>query len=97
MRKNAIDITNSVYQNKLCNDDLLDDTKYIYKSSQTLSHFYKLEGTARYAGLLLAPVDGFDRGQGFFCPSDKKRAFHAICAYFRPLLVFSSNLRKFWQ
>ena len=33
-------------------------------------------------------------GQGFFCPMGKKRAFHAICAYFRQLLVFSSNLHK---
>ena len=31
-----------------------------------------LEGTARYAGLLLAPAEGF--GRGFFCPSGKKRA-----------------------
>ena len=41
---------------------------------------HKLEGTARLAGLLLAPAEG---GQ--------KRAFHAVCANFRPFLVFSSN------
>ena len=28
----------------------------------------KLEDTARYAGPLLAPADGFAQGQGFFCP-----------------------------
>ena len=52
-----------------------------------------LEGTARYAGLLLAPAEGF--GRDFFCPSGKERAFHAVCSYFRPLLVFSSNLHTF--
>ena len=54
-----------------------------------------LEGTARYAGLLLATAEGFGRGQGFFCPSGKKRAFNAVCVYFRPFLVFSSNLVTF--
>ena len=49
-----------------------------------------LDGTARYAGLLLAPAEG----PGFLCLSGKKRAFHAVSAYFRPFLVFSSNLRN---
>ena len=35
----------------------------------------KLEDTARYAGLLLAPAQGFGRGRGFFCPSGKKKSF----------------------
>ena len=30
-----------------------------------------LEGAARYAGLLLAPAEGFAQGQGFFCPLGK--------------------------
>ncbi len=52
--------------------------------------FYELlEG---YAGLLVAPAECF--GQSFFCTSGKKRAFNAVCAYFRPFLVFSSNLLK---
>ena len=36
-------------------------------------------------------------GRGFFCPSGKKRAFYAVLAYFRPFLVFSSNLSNFQQ
>ena len=41
-----------------------------------------LEGAARYAGLLLAPVEGFGRGR-FFCPSGKqKRAFYTILLIF---------------
>ena len=38
-----------------------------------------LEGTAHYAGLLLAPAEGFS--QVFFLPLGKKRAFHDVCAY----------------
>ena len=57
-----------------------------------------LEGTARYAGLLLAPAEGFGRARGFFCPSGKKRAFDAI-GHFWCLVVtsvtFSSNLINF--
>ena len=43
-----------------------------------------IEGVARYAGKLLAPAGV---GQVFFCPS--------VFAYFRPVLVFSSNLSNF--
>ena len=40
-----------------------------------------LEGTARYAGFLLAPAEGF--GQGFYCPlSKKKKLVYAVFAYF---------------
>ena len=46
----------------------------------------------RYAGLLLAPVEGF--GRGFFFPLRKKRAVNAVCAYFKQFLVFSSSLRN---
>ena len=48
---------------------------------------------ARYAGLLLAPAEGF--GQGFFCPSGKKSAYYAVLAYFWQFLVSSSNLGNF--
>ena len=51
----------------------------------------KLEDTARYAGLLLAPAEGF--GLQPRLQPGKKRDFHADCAYFRPFVVFSSNLR----
>ena len=40
-----------------------------------------LECTARNAGLLLAPAEGFGRGRGFFALWAKKRAFHAVCAF----------------
>ena len=50
--------------------------------------------SAFYAGLLQAPAEGF--GPGFFCPSGKKTAFHAVCAYFRLFLVFSSNPCNFY-
>ena len=55
--------------------------------------YYILEDTSRYAGLLLAPAEGF--GRGFFCPLGKKRAYYAVLAHFRPFLVSSSNLGKF--
>ena len=57
----------------------------------------QLESTARYAGLLLAPAEGFglSLGRGFFCPRSKKITFYMVCACFRPFLVFSSNLRNF--
>ena len=35
--------------------------------------FCKLEGTARYPGLLRAPAEGF--GRGFFCPLKRKKTF----------------------
>ena len=53
----------------------------------------KLEDTARYAGLLLPPAEGFD--QGFFCPLGKKRAYNAVLAHFRLFLVASSNLGNY--
>ena len=66
----------------------------VYCLQEIVIHcFYrKLDGTARYRGLLLAPAESF--GQGFFCPSGKKRAFNGVCVDFRPFLVFSSNLRN---
>ena len=53
--------------------------------------YCRLEDTARYVGLLLAPAEGFGLRPGFFCPLDKIRAFHAILAHFWRFLVFSSN------
>ena len=55
-----------------------------------------LEGTARYTGFLLAPAEGFGRGQGFFYPLGKKQSFlNAVFAYIQCLVVtsvtFSSN------
>ena len=54
-----------------------------------------LEGTARYAYLLLAPAQGFDLLQRFFLLFGQKRAFDAVFANFRPFLVFISSLSNF--
>ena len=61
----------------------------------------KLEDTARYAGLLLAPAEGF--GRGFFLPFGQKKIFLCcFCPFFGdfwcPVVAmesFSSNLRNF--
>ena len=55
--------------------------------------YMKLKDTARYEGLLLVPAEGF--GRGFFCPSDKKRAYYAVFVHFWQFLVSSSNQKKF--
>ena len=34
-------------------------------------------------------------GQGFYCPSGPKRAFHIVCTYLRQFLVFNNNIRNF--
>ena len=52
----------------------------------------KLEGAARYAGLLLAPAEGFGlqprpSADSFFCPSGKKKSFY-VC--------FGPNFGYFW-
>ena len=53
-----------------------------------------LEGTAYYAGLIIALAEGL--GQGFFGPLGKKRAFYAILVFCKGyFLVFSSNLSNF--
>ena len=55
-----------------------------------------LEDTASYAGLLLAPSEGFGAppAEALFALR-AKRAYHAVSAHFRPFLVYSSNLGKF--
>ena len=63
---------------------------YLYwKIQPTCAHYplllVLLEDTARCASLLLAPAEGFGRGRGLFCPSGKKRAYHAVFAHFRQL------------
>ena len=52
-----------------------------------------LEDTARYTGLLIAPAEGF--GQGFCCPSGKKKSYYAVLAHFWQFLVSSINLGNF--
>ena len=43
---------------------------------------YLLEGTVRYAGLLLAPAEGCGIRPRFFYPSGQKRAFYAVFDFF---------------
>ena len=54
-----------------------------------------LEGTARYAGLLLAPAEGFGLRPRLFLPFGQKRAYYAVLAHFWQFLVSSSNLGNF--
>ena len=56
----------------------------------------KLEGAARYAGLLLAPAEGFGlRPRPFFALRAKKDLFMSVLAQILEFLVISSNLSKF--
>ena len=55
----------------------------------------RLEDTARYADLLLAPAEGFGLRPRLFLPLGQKKAFYAALAHSRPFLVFSSNLGNF--
>ena len=55
----------------------------------------KLEGTARYAGLLLAPAEGFGLRPRLFLPFGQKKSFLCSFGLLRPFLVFSSNLSNF--
>ena len=54
---------------------------------------FRLEDTARYAGLLVAPAEGY--GRGFFAPLGKIRAYYAVLAHFLQFLVSSSKLGNF--
>ena len=61
-----------------------------------------LEDTARYAGLLLAPTEGFGRGRGFFTLRAKKELLtlfvpilsHLWCSEVTPV-IFISKLSNF--
>ena len=56
----------------------------------------KLEDTARYAGLLLAPAESFGLCHRlFFALLAKKRAYYADLAHFWEFLVPSSNMGNF--
>ena len=53
-----------------------------------------LEGAARYAGLLLAPAEGFGlrprpSANSFFCPSGKKNLFMSVLAQI--LIIFGDQ------
>ena len=65
-------------------------------NSKLLAVYITLEGATRYAGLLLAPAEGFGLRPRAFLPfGQTKSLFHAVFAYFRPFLVFSSNIGNF--
>ena len=57
---------------------------YDRREQRSLSFSIKLEGTARYAGFTSSS-----------CGELRPPAFYAVLAYFRPFLVFSSNLSNF--
>ena len=53
---------------------------------------YVLEDTARYAGLLLTPAEGFGLRLRLFSPSDRKKSpYFAVLDHFRIFLVSSRN------
>ena len=71
-------------------------TQYVVKSiviSFVLGH--KLEDTARYAGLLLAPAEGFSLWQRAFFALRAKKQFFFVFWQIQAILVFSSNLSNF--
>ena len=47
----------------------------------TIYFNYILEDTARYAGLLLAPAEGFGLQPRLFLPFGQKRAYYAVLAH----------------
>ena len=62
-------------------------TATTFEMMMHLQNSLELEDTARYAGLLLAPAEGF----GFLTLWAQKRSYYALLANFRPFLVSSSN------
>ena len=62
----------------------------VSQSEDFLFSLQLLEDTARYAGLLLAPAEGFG-----LRPRAKKRPYYAVLDNFRPFLVSCSNLGNF--
>ena len=61
----------------------------------SLPSFSQLDGAARYAGLLLAPVVGFCLRPRLFLPFGQKTGFYAVFTFFWPVLVFSSSISNF--
>ena len=71
---------------------------YIQTQSSQGIHFRMLlilktlEGTALYAGFLLAPAEGFILWPRFFFPFGQKRTFYAVFAYFWCPVVTSKTV-----
>ena len=53
--------------------------------------FIKLEDTASYTGLLLAPAEVFGLWPRLFLPFGQKKGFYAVLAHFWQFSVSSSN------
>ena len=83
--------------------------KYWNYNSSSASYYHtsglketRRYGPLRYAGLLLAPAEGFGLRPSLFCPSGKKRAFMLFLPNFGnfwcsvvTVVTFSSNLSNF--
>ena len=54
-----------------------------------LDYLSGLEGTARYAGLILDPAEGFSLQPWLFMPLGQKMAFYVVFAYF---FIFSCSV-----
>ena len=63
---------------------------FLYISQNPFS-LISLKDTSRYAGLLLAPAEGFGLWPRIFDPSGKKRPYYAVLAQFWPFLVTISS------
>ena len=70
---------------------------YIFFLQKLFFQFlFILEDTARYAGILLAPAEGFGLRPGaFFALGGQKRAHYAVLANSWQCFVSSSNLGNF--
>ena len=75
-----------------CRQVILKNWTQMTPGSETLTNL--LEGTARYAGLLLAPVEGFGLRPMLYWPSAK--TFYLFFFFFLSLIFFKSQyfLRK---
>ena len=83
-----------VRRNKVC---IIKSERFTPHHWRLLQNYHTLDCTKRYSPLrrLTSSYCGGLR-PGFFLPfKQTKRAFQAVCAYFRQFLVFSSNLRNF--
>ena len=68
----------------------------IQVSSMGIWAIIRTTSTARYAGFPSRSCGGLrPPAEVFVALGAKKRAFYALLAYFRPFLVFSSNLSNF--
>ena len=60
--------------------------KEVVKQEAWIEQYMPLEDTARYAGLLLAPAEGFDLWPRLFLPEGQKKGF--LCCFGPFLAIF---------